>query len=347
MPKPQETPNLNLDDKCKIKLTNDSEEIEIAAKDLEVLEELGKGGYGVVEKMRHRQSGIIMAVKRISSSINDESQKRMLTELDACKRSDCCPQMVRFYGAMFREGDVWICMEVMDTSLDKFYKKCNALGRKLPEPFIAKVTLSVVEGLNFMKEYMNLIHRDVKPSNILLNRHGQVKICDFGISGHLTNSLAKTVAVGCKFYMSPERIDGVMKGSYDVRADVWSLGITLVEIATGNYPYDIWVTPFQQLNQNAVILEYYNVFLAILDYSRVFEEPAPRLPSDGSFSADCQYFVQRCLEKDPLERPKYPELLAMPFLNSARNEKQFSMAKFVVEILDAPQPPQPPTKKRV
>ncbi|KAK5972950.1 Dual specificity mitogen-activated protein kinase kinase [Trichostrongylus colubriformis] len=299
MPKPQETPNLNLDDKCKIRLTNDSEEIEIAAKDLEVLEELGKGGYGVVEKMRHRQSGIIMAVK-----------------------------MVRFYGAMFREGDVWICMEVMDTSLDKFYKKCNALGRRLPEPFIAKVTLSVVEGLNFMKEDMNLIHRDVKPSNILLNRHGQVKICDFGISGHLTNSLAKTVAAGCKFYMPPERIDGDMKGSYDVRADVWSLGITLVEIATGNYPYEIWVTPFQQLKQ-------------------VIEEPAPRLPSDGTFSPDCQYFVQRCLEKDPHERPKYPELLAMPFLDSARNEKQFSMARFVVEILDAPQPPQPSTNKRV
>ncbi|KIH58147.1 kinase domain protein [Ancylostoma duodenale] len=263
MPQPQETPNLNLDDKCKIKLTNDSEEIEIAAKDLEVLEELGKGGYGVVDKMRHRQSGIIMAVKRISSSINEESQKRMLTELDACKRSDCCPQ--------------------------------------------------VVEGLNFMKEDMNLIHRDVKPSNILLNRHGQVKICDFGISGHLTNSLAKTVAAGCKFYMPPERIDGDMKGSYDVRADVWSLGITLVEIATGNYPYDIWVTPFQQLNQ-------------------VLNQPAPRLPSDGSFTPECQHFVQRCLEKDPLQRPKYPELLAMPFLNSARNEKQFSMAKFMVEV---------------
>ncbi|KHJ84989.1 kinase domain protein [Oesophagostomum dentatum] len=330
MPKPQETPNLNLDDKCKIKLTNDSEEIEIAARDLEVLEELGKGGFGVVSKMRHRQSGIIMAVKRISSSINDESQKRMLTELDACKRSDCCPQMVRFYGAMFREGDVWICMEVMDTSLDKFYKKCFALGRKLPEPFIGKVTLSVVEGLNFMKEQLNLIHRDVKPSNILLNRHGQmvrfygamfregdvwicmevmdtsldkfykkcfalgrklpepfigkvtlsvveglnfmkeqlnlihrdvkpsnillnrhgqVKICDFGISGHLTNSLAKTIGAGCKFYMPPERIDGDMKDSYDVRADVWSLGITLVEIATGVYPYDTWANVFQQLNQ--------------------------------------------------------------------------------------------------
>lgn len=115
----------------------------------------------------------------------------MLNELDACRRSDCCPQMVRFYGAMFREGDVWICMEVMDTSLDKFYRHAYKIGKHIPEPFIGKMALSVIEGLNFMKEQLNLIHRDVKPSNILLNRHGQVKICDFGISGHLTNSMAK------------------------------------------------------------------------------------------------------------------------------------------------------------
>lgn len=78
------------------RLTNDSEEIEIAAVELEVIEELGKGGYGVVERMRHRPSGIIMAVKRIKSSINDESQKRMLVELDTCKKSDCCPQVSSF-----------------------------------------------------------------------------------------------------------------------------------------------------------------------------------------------------------------------------------------------------------
>uniref|UniRef100_A0A183V753 mitogen-activated protein kinase kinase n=1 Tax=Toxocara canis TaxID=6265 RepID=A0A183V753_TOXCA len=217
MPKPESPPNLDLDDKCMMKFDDQGNEIEVRAQDLEKLEELGRGAYGVVEKMRHRETNIIMAVKRIHSSINDESQKRMLIELQACMKSDCCPQ-----------GDVWICMEVMDTSLDKFYRMTIDSGRRLPEMFIAKCALAVVEGLNFMKEQMNLIHRDVKPSNILLNKQGAVKICDFGISGHLTNSVAKTVNAGCKPYMPPERIEGEKKVAYDVRADVWSLGITLV-----------------------------------------------------------------------------------------------------------------------
>ncbi|KHN70840.1 Dual specificity mitogen-activated protein kinase kinase 6 [Toxocara canis] len=233
MPKPESPPNLDLDDKCMMKFDDQGNEIEVRAQDLEKLEELGRGAYGVVEKMRHRETNIIMAVKRIHSSINDESQKRMLIELQACMKSDCCPQMVRFYGAMFREGDVWICMEVMDTSLDKFYRMTIDSGRRLPEMFIAKCALAVVEGLNFMKEQMNLIHRDVKPSNILLNKQGAVKICDFGISGHLTNSVAKTVNAGCKPYMPPERIEGEKKVAYDVRADVWSLGITLVRRPPG------------------------------------------------------------------------------------------------------------------
>ncbi|CAI5454346.1 unnamed protein product [Caenorhabditis angaria] len=315
MPDAVETPTMNLEDRCKIKLTNESEEIEIVATDLVVIEELGKGGYGIVEKMRHVHSNLIMAVKRIKSSMNDQSQKQMLTELDACKRSDCCPQMVRFYGAMFREGDVWICMEVMDTSLDKFYRQAYKLGKKIPEAFISKMSLSVIEGLNFMKEQLNLIHRDVKPSNILLNRHGQVKICDFGISGHLTNSLAKTVQAGCKPYMPPERIDGETKTAYDVRADVWSLGITIIEIATGTHPYAKWKTPFDQLKQ-------------------VVREPPPKLPMNEGFSEECQLFVQRCLEKDYNNRPKYPELLAMKFIEAARNDKQFSMSRFINEILD-------------
>lgn len=314
MPKPESAPNLDLDDKCMMKFDDQGSEIEVRAQDLEKIEELGRGAYGVVEKMRHRETNIIMAVKRIHSSINDESQKRMLVELQACMKSDCCPQMVRFYGAMFREGDVWICMEVMDTSLDKFYRMTIDSGRRLPEMFIAKCALAVVEGLNFMKEQMNLIHRDVKPSNILLNKQGSVKICDFGISGHLTNSVAKTVNAGCKPYMPPERIDGERKVAYDVRADVWSLGITLVEIASGSHPYAKWKTPFEQLKQ-------------------VVHEPAPRLARNLGYSDYFQDFVAHCLTKDYNQRPKYPDLLAHAFLEAARNERHFDMGAFIKEVM--------------
>ncbi|KHN73380.1 Dual specificity mitogen-activated protein kinase kinase 6 [Toxocara canis] len=210
MPKGDTLMKLDLDDKCMMKFSEKEEEVEVRAQDLQKVEELGRGAYGVVDKMRHLPANVLMAVKRIHLSLNDESQKRMLIELQASMKSRCCPQMVRFYGAMLREGDVWICMETMDTSLDKFYRMTVDCGRRLPETFVAKCALAIVEGLNFMKEEMNLIHRDVKPSNILLNKQGAVKICDFGISGHLVNS---------------------------------------VEVASGSHPYARWKSPFEQLKQ--------------------------------------------------------------------------------------------------
>lgn len=82
-----------------------------------------------------------------------------------------------------------------------------------------------------------------------MNTNVQVKMCDFGISGNLTNSVAKTVNAGCKPYMAPERIDGDHRDRYDVRSDVWSLAITLLEVATGQHPYAKWKTPFEQLRQ--------------------------------------------------------------------------------------------------
>jgi mitogen-activated protein kinase kinase 3 len=118
----------NLDKRTTITIGERTFDVE--ADDLEKIADLGRGAYGIVEKMRHVPSGTIMAVKRIAATVNTQEQKRLLTDLDISMRSSDCPYTVQFYGALFREGDVWICMEVMDTSLDKFYAKCSSTAAK-------------------------------------------------------------------------------------------------------------------------------------------------------------------------------------------------------------------------
>ncbi|CAL8310734.1 unnamed protein product [Arctogadus glacialis] len=157
----------------------------VKADDLEQIEELGRGAYGVVDKMRHVPSGVIMAVKRIRATVNTLEQKRLLMDLDISMRTVDCFFTVTFYGALFREGDVWICMELMDTSLDKSTRRVIEKGMTIPEDILGKITVAIVKALEHLHNNLSVIHRDVKPSNVLINTQGQVKMCDFGISGHL------------------------------------------------------------------------------------------------------------------------------------------------------------------
>lgn len=90
----------------------------------------------------------------------------------------------------------------MDTSLDKFYAKVFKHNRKISEDILGKIALAVVSALHYLYSKLRVIHRDVKPSNILINRMGEVKMCDFGISGYLVDSVAKTIDAGCKPYMA-------------------------------------------------------------------------------------------------------------------------------------------------
>lgn len=120
-----------------------------------------------------------MAVKRITATVNSVEQKRLLMDLDISMRSSDCPYTVHFYGALFREGDVMICMEVMDTSLDKFYHLVFQKNRTIPEDILGKIFVAVVNALHYLHSQLKVIHRDVKPSNILISRQGQIKMCDF------------------------------------------------------------------------------------------------------------------------------------------------------------------------
>lgn len=317
-PAPVVSPPHNLDSRTTI--TIGDTQFVVEADDLEKICDLGRGAYGIVEKMRHRQTGTVMAVKRITATVNTQEQKRLLMDLDISMRSSECLYTVHFYGALFREGDVWICMEVMDTSLDKFYPKVFKNNQSISEDILGKIAIAVVNALHYLHANLKVIHRDVKPSNTLINRRGEVKICDFGISGYLVDSVAKTIDAGCKPYMAPERIDPTGNtGQYDIRSDVWSFGISMIEIATGKFPYNTWVTPFEQLKQ-------------------VVKDDPPRLEA-GKFSPAFENFTAACLQKKFTDRPNYEQLLQHAFIVEHQS-KDANVAAFVEEILSLPDSPE-------
>ncbi|XP_021560947.1 dual specificity mitogen-activated protein kinase kinase 7 isoform X3 [Neomonachus schauinslandi] len=195
--------------------------------DLENLGEMGSGTCGQVWKMRFRKTGHVIAVKQMRRSGNKEENKRILMDLDVVLKSHDCPYIVQCFGTFITNTDVFIAMELMGTCAEKLKKRVQG---PIPERILGKMTVAIVKALYYLKEKHGVIHRDVKPSNILLDERGQIKLCDFGISGRLVDSKAKTRSAGCAAYMAPERIDppDPTKPDYDIRADVWSLGISLV-----------------------------------------------------------------------------------------------------------------------
>ncbi|XP_016058978.1 PREDICTED: dual specificity mitogen-activated protein kinase kinase 7 isoform X2 [Miniopterus natalensis] len=255
------------------------ESIEIDQKLQEIMKQTG---YLTIGGQQMRRSG------------NKEENKRILMDLDVVLKSHDCPYIVQCFGTFITNTDVFIAMELMGTCAEKLKKRMQG---PIPERILGKMTVAIVKALYYLKEKHGVIHRDVKPSNILLDERGQIKLCDFGISGRLVDSKAKTRSAGCAAYMAPERIDppDPTKPDYDIRADVWSLGISLVELATGQFPYKNCKTDFEVL-------------------TKVLQEEPPLLPSHMGFSGDFQSFVKDCLTKDHRKRPKYNKLLEHSFI---------------------------------
>ncbi|KAF9151574.1 MAP kinase kinase Wis1 [Linnemannia schmuckeri] len=278
----------------------------INMEELKLLEELGKGQYGTVQKVYHKPTNVIMAMKETRLELDQSKLNSILMELDVLHKSQS-PYIVDFYGAFFIETCVYYCMEYMDAgSLDKLYQ----IG--VPEDILSNITLSMVRGLKFLKDELSIIHRDVKPTNVLVNSQGQVKLCDFGVSGQLVQSMAKT-HIGCQSYMAPERIS--QGQTYTVQSDVWSLGLSILETAEGSYPYPP---------------EKYNSVFAQL--SAIVGNPPPALPD--SYSEDARSFVALCLLKDAKERPTYAALLEHPFLTKYL-DTEVDMKGWAVKAMEA------------
>lgn len=129
---------------------------------------------------------------------NDDDTKRISNDLDILLKCSNCEHVVQCFGFMIKDVDVWICMELMASCFEKLLKQ----GILIPEEILGKVAVATVKALNYLKEHHKVMHRDVKPSNILINSAGSIKLCDFGISGRLVDSKAKTRQAGCTAYLA-------------------------------------------------------------------------------------------------------------------------------------------------
>ncbi|KAK6465756.1 kinase-like domain-containing protein [Scheffersomyces coipomensis] len=287
----------------------------ISLDELEYIDELGRGNYGSVSKVLHKPTGVLMAMKEVRLELDENKFTQILMELDILHKCDS-PYIVDFYGAFFVEGAVYMCIEYMDGgSLDKVYGKDHGIK---DETSLAYITECVIRGLKELKDKHNIIHRDVKPTNILCNTQGKIKLCDFGVSGNLVSSLAKT-NIGCQSYMAPERIKTLNPNdaTYSVQSDIWSLGLTILEIAEGQYPY-----PSET---------YDNIFSQL---SAIVDGEPPKL-NPTIFSKEAQIFVKSCLNKNPDLRPSYSALLNNNWLVKYRGvdpHLDISLSKRVEEL---------------
>ncbi|PXF45764.1 Serine/threonine-protein kinase svkA [Gracilariopsis chorda] len=257
----------------------------------EKLECIGKGTFGEVFKGRELSTGKIVALKLIDLEKMDEEIDVIQREIEVMRQISN-PYVVQYHTSLMQGSTLWIIMEFM--SAGSLKELIDGVG-PLPEDAVATVMKALCKGLDYVHKGHKL-HRDIKAANILLNDHGDVKLADFGVAGQMTTTIRqRNTMVGSPFWMAPEV---VQKSLYDEKADIWSMGITGIELAEGLPPYAT-EHPFRAL------------FL-------IPKNPPPRVEGT-QFSKSFKDFIALCLKKNPTERPSAEQLLQHPFLRKARS----------------------------
>lgn len=282
--------------------------------DIEKQECLGSGVSGSVYRAKHTETGKAFAMKIIPYKEDEKLKQLIETEvktLHQCK----CDFIIKCYASSLNEGSVNILLEFMDRgTLHDVMKKV----KKIPESTIGLMTVQILGGLLYLHQN-KIIHRDIKPTNILVNSKGYVKISDFGVSGYLkdTNEERHTM-LGTYLYMAPERIS---QAAYTAKSDIWSLGMSLVECATGN-------NPFFYNGGNKVPIENYWDLVSLLDS----KYDPPKL-SVYEFSEDFCDFVSCCLIRDPTKRYSAEQLINHKFFKMYADVPKSELSNWMKENL--------------
>ncbi|KAG2015764.1 STE/STE11 protein kinase, variant 2 [Coprinopsis cinerea AmutBmut pab1-1] len=206
----------------------------------EEISRLGEGAGGAVHKVKDKRNGMIMARKTITT--REAPMKQLLRELTIMSSTKHV-NIITFYGAYMSpsSSEIKIIMEYCEGgSLESVGKRIRERGAIVGEKIAGRLAEGVLQGLSYLHS-KKTIHRDIKPSNILLSKEGVVKLCDFGVSGELILSQAGTFT-GTSFYMAPERIQGK---EYTIRSDVWSTGISLLELVQNRFPFPPDLPPIE------------------------------------------------------------------------------------------------------
>ncbi|XP_077101082.1 TRAF2 and NCK interacting kinase b isoform X32 [Siphateles boraxobius] len=272
----------------------------------ELVELVGNGTYGQVYKGRHVKTGQLAAIKVMD--VTGDEEEEIKAEINMLKKYSHHRNIATYYGAFVKKNppgmddQLWLVMEFCGAgSVTDLIK--NTKGNSLKEEWTAYICREILRGLTHLHQH-KVIHRDIKGQNVLLTENAEVKLVDFGVSAQLDRTVGRrNTFIGTPYWMAPEVIacDENPDATYDFKSDLWSLGITAIEMAEGAPPL-CDMHPMRAL------------FL-------IPRNPAPRLKSK-KWSKKFQSFIESCLVKNHNQRPSTEQLMKHPFIKDLPNERQ-------------------------